>query len=256
MPDNQLTVSLSEQSSALILGSLLGDGSLKRYKGYENARFSFRHSTKQSNYFYWKVSQLKEISGKNAIFLQKPNGYSINSKLQYRSKSLPALTELYRLTHEDGHFQIKRKWLNRMNSFSLAVWWLDDGSLISNTRKGVFCTDGFDEQSVKKLANYLKVVWSISTTVGPVQAKPDGLKDQYFRIWIRSTDELKKLLRLVAPHVQEIDMLYKVLILYKDPELQQRWISEIAQLTHFDAIDIIAVVNERKIKLKMFQKKI
>lgn len=256
MPNNKLMVSLSEQSIALILGSLLGDGSLKRYKGYENARFSFRHSIKQSNYFYWKASQLKEISGKRAIFLQKPDRYSINSKLRYCSKSLPALTELYRLTHENGHFQIKRKWLNKMNSLSIAIWWLDDGSLISNTRKGVFCTDGFDEQSVIKLANYLKVVWNISTTVGPVQSKRDGLKDQYFRIWIRSTEELKKLLRLVAPHVKEKDMLYKILILYKDPELQQRWISEITELTHFDSRDIISIVNERKKKFKVFQKKI
>ena len=43
------TSKLKEQ--AIILGSLLGDGSLKIHSGYKNARFSFRHSYKQQEYF-------------------------------------------------------------------------------------------------------------------------------------------------------------------------------------------------------------
>jgi hypothetical protein len=252
--DIHQSVSLSDRTVALILGSLLGDGSLKIHPGYKNARFSFRHSIKQINYFDWKVDQLTEISGDKHRFLQKPDGFSKHEKLRYQSLALPSLTELYELTHERKQFRIRRKWLNNMSDLSLAIWWLDDGSLISNTRKGVISTDGFDHQSVKRLARYLQVVWHINTTVGVIsnRGKNFSRESQYYRIWIRSGEELKKLLRIVAPHVHQEDMLYKVLILYKDPELQQRWISEIAALTEFSTEQITAVVNQRKASLKLF----
>lgn len=256
MPKKNNMVSLSDRTFALILGSLLGDGSLRIHPGYANARFCFRHSAKHESYFNWKVAQVKEISSGKAVFRQKADGFSDNVKLRYQSQALPALTELYQLTHRGKTFRIRREWLNQMEDLSLAIWWLDDGSLISNTRKGVFCTDGFDEQSVKILAQYLKVVWGINTHIGVVQRKRAGRQDQYFRIWIRSGEELKKLLRAVAPHVHIRDMLYKVLILYKDPELQQRWISEIAKLTKFTEQEIAEVVEQRKLVLKAFQKKI
>jgi LAGLIDADG DNA endonuclease family len=254
MPTKHEMVSLSEHAAAIILGSLLGDGSIKIHPGYANARFSFRHSSTQSDYFYWKASQLREIAGEKSVFEQKPDGYSKVPKLLFRSQALPSLTEIYQLTHDQHSFRIKRRWLNKMDALSLATWWCDDGSLVTNTRKGVFCTDGFDEKSVKLLARYLQIEWGIKTIVGAIH-KEGGLRDQYFRLWIRSTDELKKFLRLVAPHVPK-SMLYKVLILYKDSELQQRWISEIADLTEFSIEEISEIVNERKDQLKHYQKKI
>jgi len=255
MPTKHLMVSLSDQSVALILGSLLGDGSLKKHTGYVNARFSFRHSVKQRNYFNWKVAQLGEISGNKSVWVQPPDGFSKKNKVRYQSLALPSLTELYRMTHSGKHFEVRRKWLNLMNELSLAIWWMDDGSLISNCRKGVFCTDGFNEQTVKQLARYLEVEWSISTHVGLVNRTSNGKTTQVFRIWIRSVDELKKLFRLIAPYVQEKDMIYKVLILYKDSELQQRWISELAELTKFTDKEIISLVNERKAQLKFYSEK-
>jgi hypothetical protein len=35
---------------------------------------------------------------------------------------------------------------------------MDDGSLIGNKRKGVLCTDGFEEKQVRILSKYLKKV--------------------------------------------------------------------------------------------------
>jgi predicted house-cleaning noncanonical NTP pyrophosphatase (MazG superfamily) len=47
-----------------------------------------------------------------------------------------------------------------------------------------------------------------------------------------------------------------VLVLYKDPILQQRWISELASLTSFSEAELEAIVSVRKSKLGAFQKKI
>ena len=80
-------ISLSESCKAIILGSILGDGSLKLSKPYKNARFWIRHSVKQKEYWEWKVDQLKEIQTPKSNFLQSPSGWSKQKKLLFQSAS-------------------------------------------------------------------------------------------------------------------------------------------------------------------------
>ncbi len=247
-------VPLSDQVRAIILGTILGDGSLKKLKKYTHATLQTRHSEKQSEYFNWKVSQLKEISGECCVNVQKPDGFSVHSKLRFKSRALPALSEIYELTHKRGQLQIRRKWLNLMTPLSLAIWWCDDGSLIgTGGRRGVFCTDGFDKHSVQILARYLKIVWDIKTVVAPIDRKRDGKQKQYWRIWIRSPEELKKFLRIILPYIPVRSMLRKTLLLYKDSQLQQRWISEVASLSQFSRNTVLEEYEEKKQKWKDFR---
>lgn len=246
-------VSLSEQTRAIILGSLLGDGSLKIHPGYANARFSFRHSSKQREYFQWKVQLLKrELASDTCVFEQKPDGFGKNNMLRFQSRALPSLTQLYRLTHKGKRFVVRRKWLNQLNPLSLAIWWCDDGSLISNGRKGVFCTDGFAFDDQVLLRKYLKKVWNIDVRIGRIGSTRMGTKNEYHRLWFRSTEELKKFLRIILPHTPSC-MLYKVLLLYSDIELQQRWISEVTTATGLPTKEVEALVKNRKQRWKRFR---
>ena len=245
-------VPLSDQAKAVILGAILGDGSLKIQSKYSNAGLQIRHSETQKDYLLWKAAMLQEIATDRSINVQEPDGYSKNRKWRFVSKRLPSLTELHHLTHQHNTLRIKRTWLNTMTPLSLAVWWCDDGSLISyGGRKGVFCTDGFDEASVRILARYLGVVWNIRTIVAPVGHKRDGTKEQYWRIWIRSTEELQKFLRIILPHVP-LCMIHKTILLYKDPQFQQRWISEIIRLTHFPRDAVMAAYENKRARWKDF----
>lgn len=187
---------LSNQSKEIILGSLLGDGSLKIYKPYKNARFSFKHSIGQKEYFFWKMDKLKEISSESNVWQQKDDGLG-GKKMRFQSLALEKLTELHYLTHKNNHLEIKRKWLNKMTPLSLAIWWLDDGSIISNGRKGVFCTDSFSLKDQKILAQYLQKVWSVKVSIGKIKREWNGEKKEYYRLWIRSAEELKKFLRII-----------------------------------------------------------
>ncbi|CAG8542615.1 20315_t:CDS:10, partial [Racocetra persica] len=110
-----------------IEGSLLGDGSLRKAKGYKNVRFSFRHSQVQEEYFLWKAQALQEISSPCSVQKQKADGYSKNEKLLFQSRALEELNDLYNIV-----------------------------SIISNGRKGVLCTDGFTRDAVEILVRYLK----------------------------------------------------------------------------------------------------
>src|SRR3989344_2022131 len=163
---------LSDRSKEIILGSLLGDGSLKIHSGYKNARFSFRHSVGQKDYFFWKVKELKEISGDSYFWKQKADGFG-GEKLRYQSLALSQLTELYHLTHQKDRFVAQPEWL--------------------------------------------------------------------------------KLLRLILPYIKVEAMLSKILLLYRNPELQQRWISEVSSLTGFSEKIIQKYVNTKKAKWKIFR---
>ena len=241
---------LSKNCKEIILGSMLGDGSLKIHKPYVNARFSFRHSVKQKEYFEWKINQLAEISGESCVWLQQDkngrDGWG-GPKLRYQSLARPSLTEIFLLTNKGGKMRIRRKWLNQLTPLSLAIWWFDDGSLVSDSRQGVFCTDGFSLQEVRILNRYLKIVWNVSTTIGQVG------KTEKYRLWLRSTTELQKFLRIILPHVRVQAVLYKTLLLFKDSHLQQRWISEVTTGTGFSSETVEEIVRERKASLKNFR---
>ncbi len=243
---------LSNVSRDLILGSLLGDGSIKIHSKYKNARFSFKHSIKQKDYFFWKIKQLEEISSKKCWWKQK-SGFNENIVFRYQSNALPILSELYNLTHPKGALKIRRKWLNQLTALSLAVWWLDDGSIISNGRKGVICTDAFSEKENKLLKHYLLKVWGVKTSLGKVSRIYKGDKKIYWRLWLRSTEELKVFLRIILPYVKVQSMLPKVIVLYKNLDLQQRWISEVSNLTGFNSKIVENYLKIKKSKWKNFR---
>lgn len=242
-------VPLSDRVKEILLGTLLGDGSIKMQKKYVNARLLFRHTAKDSEYFFWKVKELNEIAGKNSVILQKSdNFYSKNNKLRFLGKTLPAITQLYELTYKHNLLIIKRHWLNNMSAISLMVWWCDSGSLIGGGRKGIFCTDGFDKKSVKIIAQYLHKVWNIRTKVAPIKRSRGSKQEQYWRLWIYSTENLKNFLRIIIPHIPVKTMLRKVLLLYKDSQMQQRWISEVSSLSKFSKNIILAELDKKKQK--------
>ena len=243
---------LSDQCQEVILGTLLGDGSLQINRGYQNARLSFRHSDKQKDYFFWKAELLQEICSNNCFWEQPAEREDKKSaKLRFQSTALPELTEIHRLITKRGKRKVSRKWLNKLTPLSLAIWWMDDGSLVVNSRRGVLCTDSFSYEEHKVIARYFQVVWKIRTQIGSHHDKKTG--KTFYRLWIRSTKELKKFLTIILPHIEVEQMLPKVLLLYKDSELQQRWISEVQRATYFSKETIEKHVQEKKARWKNFR---
>lgn len=243
---------LLDKSEEIILGSLLGDGSLKIHKNYQNARFSFRHSINQRDYFFWKKSQLSDISGEKCFWETKGNDGLGGKKLRYQSIASPKLTNLHKLACKNSKLKIQRRWLNLLTPLSLAIWWMDDGSIIGNGRKGVFCTECFSYEDQKIMARYLRVVWKIDVHIGKIRRTWNGKEAEYYRLWIRSSEELKKFLRIILPQLKIESMLPKFLILYKDIDLQQRWISEVSSLTGFSKKTIEKYVYLKKNKWKKY----
>ena len=210
---------LSAKCQSIILGSLLGDGSLQIGKGYKNARLTVKHSVTQEQYFYWKAEQLESISSPGSVQKLKPTGYSNNKKLAFQSRCSKAVTELHTKTYEKKQKKIKQIWLNEMTDLSLAIWYLDDGSLIGGHRKAVLCTDGFDKKSVSILIKYLNTVWKLQCGLWIIKRNKtkerNYVQTEYYRIQF-SVSGTKQLFQYILPWVP-MCMIYKCIILYKPP---------------------------------------
>jgi LAGLIDADG DNA endonuclease family len=241
LPDD-LNLSRSEMAQlnlhssvlSVLCGTLLGDGSLKIQSGYKNARFQYRHSTRQTEWFMWKtLGPLKDLTQESGIQFQNPDGNQRKArpiggeclgKLKISSSALPVLTSLHKILCKDNQIVIERHWLNHMNAYFLMTLWLDDGSLVGK-RQGYFCLYSIPKKELDVLAAYMKNVWDIDCNVQVYDAKK-----QQFRIAISDQENLYKFLRIIAPLIPIKTMLYKICFYPTDVNLLQRWTAEMKTL--------------------------
>lgn len=257
LPDD-LNLSRSEMAQlnlhssvlSVLCGTLLGDASLKIQKKYKNARFQYRHSTRQTEWFMWKtLGPFKDFTQESGIQFQNPDGYQRNArpiggeclgKFKISSRALPVLTSLHKILCKDNKIVIERHWLNHMNAYFLMTLWLDDGSLVgrrlsvgeANTSiqssaldKGYFCLYSTPEKELHVFADYMKNVWDIDCNVLTYEKTK-----QQFRIAISDQYNLYKLVRIIAPLIPIKTMLYKICFYPTDVNLLQRWTAEMKTL--------------------------
>ncbi len=110
---------LTAMQHAVVVGSLLGDGSM-RCKS--NALLEVNHSSAQRSYVDWKYGVLRELVT-TPPKLRLGNG----GRTAYRfvTRSLPVLTPYYRSFYPAGRKVIPEIGLDAL---ALAIWVMDDGS--------------------------------------------------------------------------------------------------------------------------------
>lgn len=125
---------LTEHQRNVLLGTLLGDGSLIRNEGARFPHFSCGHGPKQADYLRWKVEQLQP-------FFVSPVRESVSNfgtpVFKATSRNHPLFVEFYALLYsrDPGEItrsihkkQVTKETLARVNEEALAIWWCDDGS--------------------------------------------------------------------------------------------------------------------------------
>ena len=242
-------IPLSQECKSIILGTILGDGSLKKYGNYANARLTIKHSVMQRDYMDWLVSKLKEIATPKSYFEIEASGFSKENKLVFQSCAISQITEIWELTGKNNK-AIYRSWLNHMDALSLAVWWFDDGSLMGNGRQGVFCTDNFDKEYCQILAKYLQVVWGVESKVRKKSKKKykEGRENLDYRLFL-GIESLRKLLIIILPYAFTPFMVKKCLLIYKDIDFQKRWISQMKSLLSkkgLEALQQLVLVTQQE----------
>lgn len=237
-----------------VCGTTFGDSNLAVQKGYKNARLSYRHSTRQKDWFLWKtLCVFKEFASEEGVQFQLPDGFQVEAvvadgeclgKLKMSTNVDPKLTELRNIIAPNNVKTIERRWLNHMNDYFLMTLWLDDGGLTGGLgREGVLTTGAMPLEQVQLLADYLTTVWDISCDAREITTQPPMKNGRFLtRLFIKDQENLLKLLRIIAPIIPVKPMLYKVCFFPDNVSLQQRWASELKQLVRpewHDALDEI-----------------
>lgn len=143
--------SLTQLQKAVVIGSMLGDGYIRKIKGRKNAFLEINHSFKQKEYVDWKYSVLENLTkSKPKMRLGKAN------RIAYRfyTKQLSELTEIM------NKFYVGNKKIIpeiKLDPITLAVWYMDDGSRCRQS--DVYLnTQQFDVDDQNKLLRLLKSV--------------------------------------------------------------------------------------------------
>ena len=120
-----------------LLGAILGDGHLQKQGNSGRALLVFNHSAKQLEYVFWKMQMLQPIVGGFAVRLYrrpfKYKGYKTLTHVRAWTLGQKYLSHMF----NDFYFErngIRKKEihlnvLRRLTPESLAVWYLDDGSV-------------------------------------------------------------------------------------------------------------------------------
>ena len=222
---NNLVIQSKYQANGGIIGMLLGDASMRRYilKRSDNNKMSIRknsrvqfditHSEKQINYLLWKESILRAYVkfGELIIDRSKKNENFIYYKKTSLVESTKNLIYLYEKFYSTGRKIVNEKLLNRLSNLGLALWFMDDGSLIPHSFKKNgdiralklrlhTCNFNYNEHVVmKKYFNNINVDFNIT---------PDK---EYFCLSTGKINSIYNFISRIKPFVELVDcMKYKV----------------------------------------------
>ncbi len=177
--------SLTSIQESVIIGTILGDGSLRRAPKRVNALLEINHSFASKNYVDWKYTHLKNL------VRTPPKRYKGNEgRIAYRftTRSLPEITQFYEKFYQAGKKIIPED--IGLTPLVMAIWFMDDGSKTYNAL--YLNTQQFDLDSQQRLMKQLSNQWGIKATLN---------KDKtYYRIRIR-TESTPRFKEIIHPFV-------------------------------------------------------
>ena len=177
--------SLTSVQKAILIGSLLGDGTLRRQGNRLNALFEVNHAYKHKAYVDWKWQHFSEY------VLTPPkarNGKGSRIAYRFTTRSLPLFTAYYDWLYINGRKMVPFDMT--LNPFSLAVWFMDDGTRIRSAY--YLNTQQFSIEEQKILQALLLKTFGLESNLNRDKT--------YFRIRI-STESSTKMQEIIEPYV-------------------------------------------------------
>lgn len=195
----------TERQGDILVGSLLGDGWMDASSAL-TARFNEGHSLKQEGYLRWKADELVPYVSNviDVVKTDRVTGKQYPAKVLY-TQSCTHLRPFYDLFYKTGARVFPADLPQRMNPLVLAVWFMDDGSLLGNMPRITFGLDDLSWRRAEKALRKLKL-------------KPDIHEDNDGTFGIHFPRQADLFFDLVRPHMPEC-MVYK---LPKDTERRRQ----------------------------------
>ena len=190
---------LTQKEHNLIIGSLLGDASIRQRE--KNSCFRVSHSIKQKEYLNWKLNILKnfkisEFSEKNKII----NRRELNI-INLSTNTHPLFNYYRNLFYKNNRKTITKKILKQLNPESLAIWICDDGSYDNTQGYIILCTNAFNLDEHNLMKEFFLKKFNLNPTIGFRDKK-------YYYLRFKQNDS-KKLINIIRPFILKC-MKYKI----------------------------------------------
>ena len=146
----------------ILIGSLLGDGSLRKGNREDSYIFRISHCEKQKEYLEWK-SQFFE--GK---LVRNKKGF-----YQFDGRSSFLYSDFYKDFYKESSVKRHIPRGLHLSPLSLAVWYMDDGSYNNQSKKSIeIYTQTFYKEDVEDLVNTLNKDYGFNCTIRYKNDKP------------------------------------------------------------------------------------
>jgi hypothetical protein len=212
-------ISLSDTERAILMGSLLGDGTLQK-RGLNSFRHRVSHSISQKSYVEWKYEKLNRLCQTTQPPKEVTNTKGYVS-VEFYTSSGEYLKELFELFYKKSSFSASKKAETKSDKFLktitpelienlpldpilLAVWFMDDGSARNDCYAGNLATQCFSLEEHHLLKDYFQK-WDLDCNI----VKHSTQKQTYYLYFPRRS--FPKLVSIIESTVKEIpDMIYKL----------------------------------------------
>lgn len=192
-PNTSERLLLSNQEEQVIIGSLLGDGTVT-----SDGRLRIKHSTRQLKYLEYKASLLKNV---NYNFVDSKTHYDKRTNKIYTACCLDSkVYQNFRNYRKDWYPNSKKRiFINdfsKIEPLGIAIWFMDDGFKY-NSKSIMIATDSFDLEDLETCCKMLKDKFKLNFRIS-----------RRNRIYLSRID-YSRFFILVRPYIHE-SMLYKL----------------------------------------------
>ena len=245
-------IKLSTLEENIIVGSILGDGSLSFSQRSRNAYYREHFSINQLEYRQWKKNNILSLS------------FRIENNEHLKSPSHPIFTNLYNQFYINGKKTITKSNIKLLNHpIGLTCLYLDDGSLIINVFKknyNIYITPSisistlcFSKKECEILKRHLLTTFDIQFRLNP---HPSG---KGYMLVCSKLASIDKFFDLIQPYCKNITSLrykwdkdYRIQVKYNELKNQYSNTYKIRISTISDIPNRYSVEDEKKI---IFMKK-
>lgn len=184
---------------SIFIGSLLGDGTLYRFKN----SFRFRFEQKNKDYLYWLYRQIKNQGYTNTLPIHRSKNNSNTS--YFYTYTFTSFYFYYDLFYKNNKKIIPSNISSLLTPLTLAIWIMDDGAVQKNGL--ILCTHCFTLQEVQLLVQTLQFNFNLKVSINKAGInKIDGIPQYRIRIWKESMYSLYNIVKdSMCP-----SMLYKI----------------------------------------------
>jgi len=149
----------------IIIGKLLGDGHLETQNNGKTYRLKIEHSYSQKNYVDWIYVNFQSwVLTPPKIKLKQINDKTVKNYF-FQTVSHPAFRYYAQQFYRDKKKIIPKSIHKMLKPRSLAIWFMDDGSLKSkNHRALILNTQGFNMKDLIYLQKAFQIFHHISTS--------------------------------------------------------------------------------------------